>query len=308
VRGVKKKKLRFPRFDVGSYLREEIRDAKAALGAVALGTLIGVVSALFLAVFRDALLSVFIGVLSAFFIKFVYDVLKTDITLVPKSKLAGTVGGYFITWLAVWVLLINPPIMDLSPPTLSSSTPGRQELGSDVYVLVEARDNYKIDSVELHISTPNGSEVQVSMDYLGRAYYVHYLKDPVAGKYDYTVTARDVSGYSETLMSTFEVFNTSAPTISLYGIENGSYIKSGDKIGVSVSDNVQVVLAWYVVDPPDGPWYTWGNVTEHKLKLDDAGIGWISTSKLSAGRHRISVCAVDSVPYTRHCEDFYFSI
>ncbi|MEW5936377.1 MAG: hypothetical protein AB1665_00970 [Candidatus Thermoplasmatota archaeon] len=111
-----KAEIKFPEFDEREYLRTEVRDAKTVLLSSALGALLGVIAALTVLVhFAFGLLLALVGFA---LLKPIYEIMKIETEEFKVKEWLFGAGTYFFVFLAVWILLVNPPVMDLSPPVI----------------------------------------------------------------------------------------------------------------------------------------------------------------------------------------------
>jgi len=120
-----------PSFDEKEFLRKELRDTRTVfltIGyAVAFGLAAGFISYVSTALVGVAFL---LGIVGIFSLKYVYPLLNVDISEFKKKNWAGSVAWFFLTFLAVWVLMFNFPIADFADPDVS-----------DIVVWVERGDN-----------------------------------------------------------------------------------------------------------------------------------------------------------------------
>jgi len=111
--------FRPPDFDEKEFLKKELRDTKTVLFTIAYAIAMGVAAGLMSRVSRDLLgpsfLLVIAGIVS---LKWVYDIIGIDVSTLLKKNWAGNIATYFFTFLAVWVLLLNPPFADNAKPTI----------------------------------------------------------------------------------------------------------------------------------------------------------------------------------------------
>lgn len=110
-----------PEFDEKEFLKKEIKDTKVSLMTIAMAVIFGIVAGGIAAINRSlvapALLIGFGGALS---LKYIYEILKIDVSHFQKKNWLGAAGSFFMTFLAVTVLMINVPIADFARPTVDN--------------------------------------------------------------------------------------------------------------------------------------------------------------------------------------------
>ncbi|MBI5000042.1 MAG: hypothetical protein HZB92_00730 [Euryarchaeota archaeon] len=111
--------FKIPEFDKEAYLREEVRDSKAILVSCLLAVPLGVV-AVALTIYVHFTAGLLVGLAGFGLMKPVWALAKIDLTGFDWKKWLFNIGSYFFTFLVVWILLLNPPVMDVSPPVIHS--------------------------------------------------------------------------------------------------------------------------------------------------------------------------------------------
>ncbi|HEY4704171.1 MAG TPA: hypothetical protein VII27_00345, partial [Thermoplasmata archaeon] len=104
-----------PDFDEVKFMRGEMR----ALRVTVLVVLWAIPAALVSWVLTVPPLSVsvvafFAGIGMLFLLKWVLPILRVDISEWKRKDWMGQGSTFFFTWLAVWLLLLNPPFTDLT--------------------------------------------------------------------------------------------------------------------------------------------------------------------------------------------------
>ena len=112
-----------PEFNEREFLVKELKETRAAIVTVGIAVVFGVLAAVVTASTPGLTAIAFvIGIAGIFLLKYVYGMLRVDISGFTKKNWAGTVATYFFTFLAIWVLLINTPFADLSAPSIDQAT------------------------------------------------------------------------------------------------------------------------------------------------------------------------------------------
>ena len=157
-----------PSFDEKEFLRKELRDTRTVfltIGyAVAFGLAAGFISYVSTALVGAAFLLGIVGILS---LKYVYPLLRVDTSEFKKKNWAGSVAWFFLTFLAVWVLMFNFPIADFADPDIS-----------DIVVWVERGDN--LTAIEYKYVKSEG-------DYIWVPLYNEDLSTVIRAAADYTL-------------------------------------------------------------------------------------------------------------------------
>jgi hypothetical protein len=124
-----------PEFDSGQYIHRELLDSRISFVVLAFAIIMGVISGAMFGL--SAGLSALIGLVGMLCLPFIIRLLginlKKEFLSDEKKKLTeeerksefrgyimkniGQMGMYFLTWLAIFVLAVNVPILDLSAPT-----------------------------------------------------------------------------------------------------------------------------------------------------------------------------------------------
>jgi hypothetical protein len=213
-----------PEFDEEEFVRKELRDAKAILITIAYAVIIAILS--YLLMFADIWLSVLLGVLAVVFLRHLYPLLKIDTTTFEIKNWLANAVMYFFTWLAIWILLVNPPISDFSDPKIEDArgyvgSPGdwvafndttKAQLGQGMNLSIGAKvvDNSEIDDDKVKIMVShNGTLITdpewTTMTKEDEDYYFFVISESytLPGRYDYNITAADINGNKATLSGHF---------------------------------------------------------------------------------------------------------
>ena len=111
--------FRPPEFDEKQFLKKEISDTRTALLTIVYGVAFGIIAGL-ITVFAPGLAAAafLVGIAGMVLLKYLYPLMKVDITGLKKKNWLGNLGTYFFTFLAIWVLLLNVPFSDHANPTV----------------------------------------------------------------------------------------------------------------------------------------------------------------------------------------------
>ncbi len=108
-----------PDFDREEYMKKEIEKGKTTLVAVGLAPIFSILSFYVFSLTEEWTVGLFAGLLGIAFLKPIYNVLKLEVEDLETKGWAKNFGVYFLTLLAVWVLLMNPPFSDFADPRLN---------------------------------------------------------------------------------------------------------------------------------------------------------------------------------------------
>jgi hypothetical protein len=241
-----------PPFDEKAFYTGELHTSKATIVAALWGLVIAVVSTGVYAATMDFTFGLAAGVAAALVLKPLLDRLGVATADWGVSKWAGAGFSYFATWLSLWILFVNPPIMDLSPPVLKDQTPSIQELGSRIRLDISAVDNTEVTSLSATITRPDRTE-QTSAEFILETGHLYRLElgdinATATGTYLYRVRAEDPSGHSTVLAGSLRVVEPEPPVITLIAPSNGSEIAIDQAIRVDITDNSKVASVHYFLD------------------------------------------------------------
>jgi len=122
----------FPEFDEEAYLRKEVDLSKASFVTIALAIPAGVL--LYgLTLLQVPILAFFVGMAATFGLSRILPRIpwpKVDFAKFERKDWIGQGGTFFLAWLTVWVLLINVPFTDVTPPAFAgvSASDGRMTI------------------------------------------------------------------------------------------------------------------------------------------------------------------------------------
>lgn len=135
-----------PEFDKVDYMKKEIKKAKSVMISIALAPVFALGSSEVFALTGDATFGFLVGILGLLAIGIVMDMVGIDTKSFGKKEWAMNGAMFFFTWLAVFVLLMNPPFHDYAEPDLNSLEVQIQQEGE--WVPLEEVDDANISSGE----------------------------------------------------------------------------------------------------------------------------------------------------------------
>lgn len=198
--------FQLPPFDEKDYMRREVEGAKAALVTIAYAFTVALAS-YGLTLVGLASVGGLVGILSLYGLKYIYTPFRLDVTKFDKKAWAGNGAIHLFTWIAFWILLLNPPIVDVSPPVLHEATvavPGMDTLAvasgesvrlpadaESITIRVRVTDNVGLDRVEIEV----GQARQEMSPGQEANWWVHVLPpQPGVPVYEVRITAFDHQG------------------------------------------------------------------------------------------------------------------
>jgi len=142
-----------PEFDRKQYIRRELLDSKLSFIVLPLAIVLGIVSGYLFSI--NVAVAAVVGLAGMLAIPFIFKFmgidLKKELLSDEKKKLTederkaesrgylmknvGQMGMYFLTWLAIFVLMLNMPITDVSPPAYLNV---KAKIGSDGWVYLNS--------------------------------------------------------------------------------------------------------------------------------------------------------------------------
>ncbi|MFO8132361.1 MAG: hypothetical protein R6U10_00260 [Thermoplasmatota archaeon] len=200
--------FKMPEFDEDEFIAGEKRKAKTYFISFGFGILMAVVCHLAWRSIDAGLRWALTFVLAVCAIGFLVKLLQLfgiDISEFGKKEWLGSIAFYFFTWLAIFILSVNPPFYDASGPEIESTVlPSVQQMGDAVFVTARVTDNTDVSEVRLTISRGDIAISRV-MDNPVEAVYTYAFPDETNdteisfaaadGVYHYTVNATDAAGH-----------------------------------------------------------------------------------------------------------------
>lgn len=229
-----------PKFDRQKFINEEIRDAKATFIVVMFGVLMGLLSYVIF-VYLDSLEgALVIGMFAVAAIKLLFNIVNVDVSEFKLKNWLGNALWYLLTWVAIWILTVNPPITDIVAPKIKFLTPMEVEaekgnITTNITIEAKVTDNVGIREVYIIFESvpqmPNQS-LRTNKEYeMTNSGDIYYFKPQgysfVIGEYEYYIKAVDTNGHIKrtdirSLKITYSLPPKLTPTIT-----NGETIDNG---------------------------------------------------------------------------------
>jgi hypothetical protein len=109
-----------PEFDEKQFLTDEMKSSKRVVLVVLYGAIFGVLAGLATAITENGWFGFFMLLIGAAMIRYFLVAIGTDLSKFTKKTWAENGIWYFFTFLAIWVLVINPPFVDYVDPEIKN--------------------------------------------------------------------------------------------------------------------------------------------------------------------------------------------
>jgi hypothetical protein len=109
-----------PEFDEKQFLTDEIVTTKRVVLIILYGMVFGILAAFATTATKNGYFGLIILVVGAFLIKYFFATLKFDLSKFTKRTWAESVMWFFFTFLAIWILVVNPPFVDYIAPEIKN--------------------------------------------------------------------------------------------------------------------------------------------------------------------------------------------
>jgi hypothetical protein len=229
--------IKLPEFDDEAFMKEETRAAWTSFIAIGYGLVCGGISfGVFALTGGLWQLAMAIGLVLIFGIAGLFYLFKIDFHALNWKNYAGSGAFYVVTWLIVFIILINPPFYDNQPPAIKrhkqyvdydgferpiNSTDGLTvPYGHDICVVVIITDNDEISSISIDVER-DGAPVDAELakvesnrynysdfDYNRFHDYIYEFILPAGspqGTYTYVIYAKDERGHTSKVEGSFDV-------------------------------------------------------------------------------------------------------
>jgi len=186
--------IKLPEFDEEKFIEKERRKAKTAFVAFAFGVFMAVICHF---IWRNLDVAVrwplcfLLAIASTGFMAKILQIMKVDIYSFTRKEWLGSIAFYFFTWLAIFILSINPPFYDASPPKIDvAMIPEIQAENGSIMILAHVSDNAGVENVRINIS----GKVYEMMGDENDVYVYNYS----GREKDFSIVAMDRNGNSNT--------------------------------------------------------------------------------------------------------------
>jgi len=240
------KPFKLPKFDEEAFLKRERRNIKATFISFIFGFLMALICFGFWALMGSESglrweLVLLVAVVNAAFIRYILIRFGIDLTEFQRKNWFGSYATYFVTWLIVLIVLVNPPFYDDEKPRIEIVLlPQIQEPGGTVNIVAKITDNVGIDknSFTLTITDPVGNETVLSpnsFDYEDIiVIYKYENSENKIGDFNFILTVEDVNGQEQKKTGSFSYKKSVIDVTSSTFLD----IKSGDTIKIEADEDI----------------------------------------------------------------------
>lgn len=237
--------FRLPKFDEEKFVRKEKEKIKITFIAFIFGIFVSIISFGFWVLLHGNNLRWMLVLLFALFtiswLKYIFIRLNINLEDVDKKGMLGVYSTYFFTWLILLIVLVNPPFYDDSPPLIELVTlPTMQEPGGTVEIIARITDNAGIQNISFSITDENGTTIEISpSEYtFNNSIFQYTFHGPTfldrEIRYNYTLTVKDISGYTSIGKSSFWYSNDALKITS----SKLTDLLSGDTISITADSRI----------------------------------------------------------------------
>jgi len=248
--------FKLPKFDEQAFLKRERRNIKTTVIAFLFGCLVAVISFGFWALLSSSFLRwelvLLFGVFNAAWIRYLFLRLNIDLADFGRKGWLGTYAIYFLTWVILLIVLVNPPFYDDVPPMVTAvSLPELQEAGGTVKILAKITDNVGVNTqdITLSIQFPDGTNQSPVFSFENSILsYTYENPTNMMGTYYCTIAAKDRSGHTTIVQGSFTYDNDTIrlPDPAGTDIAPGPMVTYASALSFDVKGNVSRV--YYTVD------------------------------------------------------------
>ncbi|KYK24455.1 hypothetical protein AYK24_06105 [Thermoplasmatales archaeon SG8-52-4] len=237
------KPFKIPKFDEEAFYKREKRNIRATIISFLFGILMALVCFGFWALMgKNDLrwpLVLLVAIANAAFLRVIFMRLNIDLTDFGRKNWFGSYAIYFVTWMIVFIVLVNPPFYDDENPRIEVSIlPKMQEFGGNVIIVAKITDNSGIKKADISFSLDDISIPSDNFEYIDNIFrYIHKgLKNLTEEEtHNFKISVKDSSGRTAQYEDTFAYSND---TIYLALPEEGSTLKAASDIKFGVKTNV----------------------------------------------------------------------
>jgi hypothetical protein len=230
--------FQMPSFDEKEFITEQKKKAKSAFISFGFGILMGIIcSAIWISLGDSSVkwpVTFLLGICSLGFLIKIFQLFKIDVSTFERKDWLGTGAFYFFTFLAFFIISINPPFYDGSPPVIDTfSLPSAQEVEGNTVLVAKITDNVGLKSTTLEILTPDGKTFNESLINEGNDIYFYDFKNKenTTGVFTFLIRSEDTNGNQATKNGTFSF---TEDIISISDYQQGQSLSRLDEIKIRV--------------------------------------------------------------------------
>ena len=234
--------FQIPKFDEEAFIKKERRNIKTLFIAFLFGLLIAIICFGFWVLLDGSFLRwelvLLVGVVNSIWIKYIFLKLNIDLTDFGRKGWLSAYATYFITWILLLIVLVNPPVYDGEPPHIEVvALPGMQEPGGTILIIANIVDNVGVNKagITLTVIDPNGTINTPEFTYENNILrYTYQNPSGLLGTYNYTVIVSDVNNRKSVVTGSFTYATDVLEIIS----SRFTGIMSGDAITIKADEHI----------------------------------------------------------------------
>jgi len=150
-----------PDFDEKQFLKDEMKATKRTILNVIYGALFGALAAGVTALTGSAPLGLLMMIVGIASLKYVYPILGIDISKFTKKNWLESGAFFFLTFMAIWILMFNPPFSDHADPTIENYSVSLR-MGDTNWTIFNY--TYDSESARYYWKAANGSSLSEYLD------------------------------------------------------------------------------------------------------------------------------------------------
>ena len=248
--------FKIPKFDEKAFITKEKEKIRATVLSFLFGIVISFITFGFWMLLVDNPLQwglVFLfGLFNASWLRYIFVRFKIEESILERKGQFSSYMIYFLTWLFVLIVLVNPPFYDGEAPTINAvSLPNMQETGGTVKIIAHVKDNSGIQNNEILFTLlHNDTTITEERTTLQNNIFIYEFtnQDNVLGSFSYTLQTEDNTGKTTQFEGTFAYDNDiiKIPEPSKANVAPGPSITYATDIKIDVKADVDWV--YYTVD------------------------------------------------------------
>jgi hypothetical protein len=301
------KPFKMRKFDEEAFLKREKRNIKVTFFSFLFGIIMAIICFGFWVLMGPSDLRwelvLLVGVIYAAAMRYIFIRLNFDLTDFGKKNWFGSYAIYFISWLIIFIILVNPPFYDDESPLIEVAVlPEMQEYGGTVDIVAKITDNSGIAKGDISFTVDSNSVSSDNFEYIDDIFrYTYGSPSNLTGEetHNFKISVKDSGGHTAEVEDTFS-FSNETLYLALPGegdtLKAASDVKFGVKTDVwrvyyTVKDGQEINASqqtdrkdFYVTSPEFEGWMSGENITvnvsavvaynfeNHFLKDEDGNI------------------------------------
>ncbi len=287
-----------PDFDEDEFIHKEMISFRTTSTLIIVGILAAAISWAVFSPVGGADAGWWIGLLivaaSFFVLKPLYKVLKFDISHYGRREWIGAGFLLFFTWLAFFMILLNPPFSDHTDPQIELfASPDVVPDGDMTRIDVFVADNDKVSSFDFVAMDGNGQTIATKAD-LSKLAGDHYRYEALLplGDYTFTTSAVDPTGHDAEASISVSVVER---VIRVFPVSDMDLSDPTKEILVTVPEAIDV---WSVYADRDGNVLTTDDRVYFEYKEERSGYEATAAHKgWTAGVNNVTIIVEESVRF-----------